>query len=470
MTTNFSYKRLEQGGIALMGLFLIVRYTPFLELFGIPIRRYVSGISESILIPIGIIVAFLIVAMGLHWLLTLAAANLNRKQLLVTLNLCSLIAIFAVSFYGSQNYVLYTDEQRDEVVFDVLNEHGNNAYLNNPESIELTDKQQRNLSITRLQHPPLHYMSKTLFSNRSFDIYDYRLVDLFMLLAWTLFMVYLAWRFNQLEALLWLSALIFSFSFLRNYNFIRSGNELFVFIGITTMVIVLYNRYQNNLSSTVSWILIIGCTALAVFSKFSSLVILGALLGALFIVAACSKNMRLFSIFGQLTAAFVISLVFYHFLFRGSVMYELQIGNYGQLISGFIPGLEIEAPRAINHAAESSSSLFEFIYSFPFWYGPVITLGLLGTLYIYIKRLAALDMISVLLMIWIGIGIMGVLAVNPRAQYTVSMAIGFGYLLLLLTRKMLNTDQILRLALIILLFGLTETMLIATVQNPIIVQ
>lgn len=470
MSTTWAYKKIESYLIGLLGLFLLVRYTRALELFGVEVRSYVSGISASIAQPIIIIFFFLVVAYSIgpliHWL----SHKYLTSSLIKWFTLACLLLMFGVSVYGAYNYVLYTDEQRDEEVFNLLNEHGASVYLNDVGHFDLTSKEKSYLRMARLQHPPFHYVSKMLITDHTSDIYHYRFVDLLILLGWTILLLWFFYKFPLSISFLWYLSIIFSFSFLRNYNFIRSGNELFVFITVTSLVIVLYYTYKKSISLWLSWFLALTCCLLAVFSKFSSFVTLGALILSLFITSITSREKRVYYLFGLVTISFVLSLVLYALFFYDTVMFNLQWGNYGNLVSKFIPWLDIEAQMAVDHAAQSSSSVLEFFYSFPFWYGPIIGIGVIATLLTILRKQYPLDPKTQTILLWVIFGVIGVLAINPRAQYTVSMAIGFAYILYRVVESYLTEPQILRLSLITILFGVTETLLIATVENPVTIQ
>lgn len=451
--------------VLMLTIFLAVRYTPLLELFGVNIFADNPAVTSSLFVATVVPSIFFVfgsISLRRQWFESLVCILDGQPVMRWGLVVVVILTLTGVMTLAKYHYAPYGDEMRDVQTVSYLQEHGLGSYV-----VLTRDRYKSGNSqpahATAVRHPPLHYWATVLTVPISDDVLIYRFW-VYLPLSIAILMVILASVYYHLDWLMVVAVclVMLSFAFLRNYTFIRYGNELFAVIGFTGYLAGLYGVYQRvGRDTLVPAGLGLAGLLLAIFSKFSAVVAVGSVGLAALICWGLYRQWRFGRVFIFSVFATCICLFMYSLAFWGTPMAVTHLNNY---LAKFLKASGLPLPESLAEYTvldHSSSSLSWFAAMIPFWYGPIILILVAGILARILReryRLQPLEFGAVLLVV---INILAVLVVNPRAQYTASVLVALAWLVVVLGAKFYRRVEILRLGMICVFFIMAETLISA---------
>jgi hypothetical protein len=258
-------------------------------------------------------------------------------------------------------------------------------------------------------------------------------------------------------------ALLMSYSYLRNYQFIRVGNELFPFFGFGWYAVLAFLYIRGRLR--MSLYLALAMTVLITFclwSKFSFVVSFLAMFGALSLYGLLSMNKRALHMLFIMVVSLGAALLLYYIAYKDTYMIGEQAKYYGYLFASKMPLVPDPAYDMSGYNTGSTSSIPKFFYSFLFWYGPVLTLGLVAYAWRMLKGYKRWKYFDALVIIWVVFGFTGTLLVNPRAAYTAPFTAGLLFMVISYLVQEFNNEQLMKISFLSILFAIAEMTLVAS--------
>jgi len=453
--------RLLPGFPCILAVYLVLRYGPLLRRFAPQGNEGATGISDSFVLPL--LVAAILAAAGL-WIVRarsarpLVATLLRAKWAALLLP----VLLFAAVFAGKATFGPYTDERRDAAILDVLAERDLGLYLSDTAEAEGLDHDQHyHLGGAQLQHPPGHYALGVLLSSAPRSIVAWRFLYALPIVLATLIAFGLARRRRTRLAVLAGVAFLASATYLRNYTFIRVGNELnpvLCMMGfLATLACVARNggRWKPGTAALAAALF-----AAAMFSKFSALVSLFAVVGALGIVVLARRDRRSVLLLAGTVSVLAVTVVAYGILFHGTHMFEVQMEGYGPRFLRALRLVDTETAKEMAGGQGVGGRPMSYFFGrAPFQYGPVVLLLFGYSAWCVLARRVASRPTDLFVLTFIALNLLGVLLVNPRVQYTAPMMGAVAYFVVsVLARRFLPGD-VARLAVIVALFAASEVSL-----------
>jgi len=256
---------------------------------------------------------------------------------------------------------------------------------------------------------------------------------------------------------------IFSLSFIRNYTFIRFGNELFPYIFVSGTLITVYYIVSIHKRFDPKYVAL--CMLLsvgAVWSKFTGLAMLGALAGCLFLAWLIHRQACLWQAAIVVALSVVSASVLYLVSFYGTPMLDAQATTYLQRVADV---LDPAAAQGLDVFQRQTPLMF--LIKLPVTWGLPLFMGLtLWFLWAMRRRfvLRPEETVAVLLIL-VGLAIVGV--VFPRAQYTAPLMLAPVYLATLAVLSIFERIQVIQFMVLVLLFSITEIVLRGTAGDSL---
>lgn len=450
--------------IGMLGLYLSLRYTTLLNIFGIDLRSTVTGVSDSIVLSASVIGLFIISGLFLLrvYRSTTLVDSLTTRSETRLFSIGLFVLIILVLGLGKLTYATYTDETRDAVVSNLINSYSLDLYTNNEDIQLLTDSTSLNmLEWAQRLHPPGHYLPAVLLPQSEYSLLFYRLFYFIPTITVFILLLLFVDRFPRgFLYIITLSSLIFSASYLRNYTLIRFGNELipfFIFGAFTTLI---YHVHRGTLSrSFLVWVVALVLFTVALFSKFSVVVGMLAVCGALIIGSLVWRRYDLIALFFFTLSVFVVSLVLYYLAFEGTIMLERHSDWYGSKV---LETLRLVArPEVVTDSVHGPPPISRFLTLAPFQFGPILGLSCCYFIYCIKTRRIKLDESTWLIIMFLVLGIVGVVLVHPRTQYIAPLMFGGVFVLGKCFVDTLANETIVKLSIITCLFSASEVLLMS---------
>lgn len=451
--------------IGLLSVYLFFRYTPITQVFAPDKVIDAGGISAGYTLPLLLIGAFAGCCIGLvhinrvHGLIT---DLLKSPKKIYTLACALLVIAGIVISIGKATYSPYTDELRDVSVANLVAEYSLQLYLYNERVEEITDNDERNhLEWAQGFHPPGHYIP-AVFLDRKHSTVFYRYIYFLPLAFFAWVTLYLARALSiPVHNYIALFSLLLSFTFLRNYTFIRFGNELFPFLGFSGFLIIIYLVYTGKVRFS-AWVGILGllCFMVAIFAKTTAFVAMLALMAALFVGVLIWKEKRLMLLLLYCFAVLTGSFVVYFFALENSVIGP-RIQGYAWMIRQTVESASEEI-LALDPQSEKVQFIPAYFFTFPFKYGPIIILAIGYSIYGVLTRRLRVENVEVLTLLFILFGLFGVALVGARAQYTAPLMLGLAFLIGRYMIKAFPPALLLKVSLIAVAFAMVEVLLVST--------
>jgi len=453
------------GLIGVLGLYLLIRYTTVSNIVGIDLSNSVSGISRSTILSVSVIGSFILactalLALGRSELRSDRFERFTERKLFL---LGMLAAVLLVLGVGKFKYSNYTDEGRDVRVSNLINTHSLDLYTNNKDIQLISDSNSLGmLEWAQELHPPGQYIPAIFLPKGEYSILFYRLYFLIPTLAVSLLVLLFIGRFpNGILYAVTLISLVFSASYLRNYTLIRFGNELIPFFAFGAFSALIYQVHRRGFPRSFSfWLLGLILFSVSLFFKFSVVVGMGAVCGALVIGYLVWKRNDLLSLLFFSLSIFVASLVLYYLAFEGTVMLNLHANAYYTKI---LDALRlVERPEIVSDSVwVGAPPLGTFLSLAPFQYGPIWGLAFCYFIYCAKTRRISLNESTVLVLLFLVLGLIGVVLVYPRTQYTAPLMFGGAFLLGKCIIDSLPRMMIIKLAIIACLFASSEVIMMS---------
>lgn len=441
--------------------FLIVRYTKILFALGFPEFEVVTGISTNPWLSILIIVAFFIIGLVLVKKGLSLFEKFKKYQYYYYIPV--FVVVLAIFIFGAFRLADSTDELRDVAIFNIVNEHTLNAYLTDEYLTQNGNQNQGQLRWAQYLHPPLQYMLAHWFTDGQQSVPVYRLLFIGIFLVIGTIAIFSFKKLGLHSSVLLLAcSLILTYSYFRNYQIIRVGNEMSPFITFNGLCLILGFYYIGKIKiNFLWWVLMIVLMALTIWFKFSFIVALLGLLGSFVISFLIKKDIKILKAGGILLMVSLLGMLLYVWAYHDSYMGQEQAKYYTHLFTSKIPFLPTTALDLNQYQTGSSSSVPKYIYSFIFWYGPVIPLFVSVYFLGVIKKQIKFNTLHLIVVIWLLIAIFGTLLVNPRATYTAPFTIAFLFLCITSIKNYFKAEEIPALASLLILFGCTEVLLLS---------
>ncbi len=460
--------KLLTGVIIALTIFLAIRYTTLLEYCGINLFKGNPGIVESTTNAVLSVFLFLVLSSLIGFLPSIEKLYLNLSHKKSTRAITLLLLVMAtccVAITGKLGYSSYTDETRDYQTVEYLRQHDTDEYLRAESATTDDSLGKQEMYESSILHPPMHYwLFSSIGDNKGnhngHSLFFYRMLVLIPLLITIGLAVWMGMVYKA-DWLMWtlLFALILNFTYLRNYTFIRFGNELLTFIGFSGFLICVYRLFFAESWHTEKWTLLVGflCFILAFFSKFSMIVPTIAIIGTGILGLIIVRDTRYCRAILYTLACTILAIVLYYLAFHDTPMLNYHASNYASKI---FKSLHLPVPDSLagnTRLYTSTSSIPHFIKSLPFWYGPTI-LGCLAASLIGMAKNAGLrTSFHMMWLVMIAMAVVGVLLVNPRAQYTAPFVLAAAYFIAKMLTASVGRVLLFRVTLIMVLYAWVET-------------
>ena len=447
--------------LAIASFFFIIRFTPFLDkLFFVK----AGNIHEHFIIPLIIIGAFIILS---SMILFIGDNLIYNRNFFTTYFLFTVAAIIVIIVFGKLTYNIYIDEMRDVIVSNYISENSLTSYVNADSGADLGTAQESILWAQRL-HPPGHYIPAIFLPDNGYSVILYRLLYVLPLIVFFIILFLGANKFNKKSETFAIMAFTFmaftfSLSFIRNYTFIRFGNELFPYIFVSGILITVYYIVSIHKRFDPKYVAL--CMLLsvgAVWSKFTGLAMLGALAGCLFLAWLIHRQACLWQAAIVVALSVVSASVLYLVSFYGTPMLDAQATTYLQRVADV---LDPAAAQGLDVFQRQTPLMF--LIKLPVTWGLPLFMGLtLWFLWAMRRRfvLRPEETVAVLLIL-VGLAIVGV--VFPRAQYTAPLMLAPVYLATLAVLSIFERIQVIQFMVLVLLFSITEIVLRGTAGDSL---
>ena len=430
--------------VVILACYLLVRSTRFLSLLGIS-RAVKSGICSSPLVSAWIIGFFFLVCAAVVCLPrsdALAEKILRSRPLLRSYAACLLFIILAAIGWGKCSFPPWNDELRDVAVANLVVRHSLAIYVDDHEVEAVTKQSDRYfLAWARYFHPPGHYLPALLAPAGDHGFVFYRFFYFPALIAPVVVALV---RLRSTDALIMFSlsvVLLCTATFLRNYTFVRTGNELFSFLGISAFLVLSGHMYRHPIEFNLRrWLMAAVCLSMAIFSKFTAVVATMSFLTCVWIGSLVFRDKLLRRLGGVSTALFAIVVLLYFAVFWRSAMLTDHVTVYG---NQFLKPLQWMAPatsqdfkstidwREDDAVGGSAKDMFaahvNFFRESRFRFGPMIPLGVLYAIVTLAQRRGPMDRIQLGAALFFFVGLLGIGLVWPRVQYTAPLMLGLVY-------------------------------------------
>jgi hypothetical protein len=406
---------------------------------------YLTGTDGPLWIPVLLIISFITTSSFISRFIDSKDSKKWAKKILTGI----VIIILCLFCFAKRDYAPYGDEQRDIVVVNTIRDHGVSAYTQKDQDNQqnLSDIERQMINMARQRHPPGHYLAGFLIPGGPHSIVFWRYIygALFCVIMPILLSSLRGrlYTFN-IESFLALAVLIFSYTYFRNYTLVRVGNELFPMLFSSMSFLIVFRWLQEDekkderFSVFSTWALLALAFFLALSCKYSVLVTAAACVGALLATALIYKSKVDLRCAALTSSAFLLALCAHMMIWWGTDMLELHIAGYGYKIYQIL-GLPIpEVFQSGQVLDESSSSIPNFILSSPFWFGLPLFFGSLFGIYRYLLKRGFHNQFDSRLIIFLILNLIGVLIVNPRAQYLAPATLPLAYFVWSQLRKGLN--------------------------------
>jgi len=444
---------------------LLIRYTTVSNIVGIDLSNSATGISSSTILSVSVIGSFILactalLALGRIELRSDRFARFTERKIFLVGILTVILLVLGV---GKLSYSNYTDEDRDVVVSNLVNTHSLDLYTDNKDLQLVSDSSSIGLLRWAQElHPPGQYIPAVFLPQREYSLLFYRLFFFVPTLAISLLVILLVGRFpNGIIYTITLTSLIFSASYLRNYTLIRFGNELIPLFFFGAFSALIYHVHRGRLPRSFSlWVLGLILFSVSLFFKFSVVVGMGAVCGALAVGYVVWKRNDLLSLFLFSLSIFVASLVLYYMAFEGTVMLDRHASWYGTKILEALRLVE-RSEIVLDGEKFGPPSLGTFFLLAPFQFGPILGLSFCYFVYCAKTRRISLNESTVLVILFLILGLIGVALVYPRTQYIAPLMFGGVFILGKCIIDSLPRMMIIKLALIACLFASSEVMLVS---------
>ncbi|HEX7069973.1 MAG TPA: hypothetical protein VF190_04170, partial [Rhodothermales bacterium] len=318
------------------------------------------------------------------------------------------------------------------------------------------------LNWARRLHPPGQYVPAALLPDGTYPLQFYRflfMVPLALFFGGTLWLARRSGYALRLYAVM--LVLLLGLTYLRNYSFVRFGNELIPFIAFSSVLITVYRAYGSKEkigAGTVGLIFLF--YTLGLYTKATLLVPMFSLIGTLFVGSLLMRDIRLAKLAGICIGVLFASLGLYVLIFHGTEMLALQQRVYGDaldFLSGYVtPDKPIEQYTVSVQVAHTRG----FIRSMPFQYGPLCIGASLYAAWCFITRRVPFTRLDFLLVLFVAAGIVGIgVMMFLRTQYTASLMLPLMFLLARVVVKTVPAQLLMRLLLVAASFALCEVLL-----------
>lgn len=450
------------GLVMVLAAYLLLRHTLFVTLTGIDIPESVTGVSDSIWLSTLIIALFLlagtalVVSKRVHESIEfrLRGDRSIRAEIFVLLS-----AALLLLGLGKITFNEYTDETRDVRISNLVAEHGLDIFVDGRGLEAVTDSSIHDAhQWAQRLHPPGQYVPASVLRTEKRDLRFYRFLFLLPVVVAAVAATIAAGRDRRRQLFVLVSGtLLFSLTFFRNYTLIRFGNELIPFLAFSGFLGLMYHVYR---SSNRNWsaFLALGFLAFAaaIFTKFSVLVAIVALIAALILAWFIVRERILVRLAAGALFIFIASAAVYLIAFDGTAMLEQHVQSYWGRILESLRLVSREELIEQGIKPEGRSPISSFLLSVPFSYGPIILISTVWSIVRIARRRVRPGTVDIVLLLFLSIGLVGVLLVNPRAQYTAPLLFG---LVFFSTRHIMaeaGDAEIVKLSLVGYLFVVSE--------------
>lgn len=426
-----------------------------------------SGISASFVLSFSVIGGF--VLLGLFVVRSnFAEVCINKlcsdDQGLTTVIIGFTLVAAVVISIGKFTYASYIDEDRDVAIANLITQNSLSIYTDNVGMEAVNDSLViRSHDWAQNIHPPGHYIPAALLASNEYSRTFFR----FFYFLPLIFVALLAIRHaraapeTQLITLV-MGVLIFSATYLRNYTLIRVGDELFPFLAFSGFLFVFYGMAKGEaLPRFRKLLLAFLLFVIAFFSKFSVLVAMLALCAALVLGAMIYRERVVFRLALISVGILVGTILLYYAIFDGTIMFGRQVESYGARILESLRLVSREELIEGGVKPAGRSPIISFFFTLPFRYGPLLILAAAGYVYSVLAKKIQVERNSVILLLFLVIGLLGVLLVNPRAQYTAPLMLGLAFFLARMLIELLHDRDLVTLAFVAFLFAVSEVLMMS---------
>ena len=408
--------------VFVLTVFLFIRFTPF---FNDVLSLSGGGVHDEYSTPIAIIFVFLLLSLlgsyKIQYIIRNITVSNNKKILLL------FVIIFVTLIFGKTTYTLYTDEVRDVDVSNFINENSISSYVTFSENDR--SRESRQVSWAQSLHPPGHYVLGAFLPSGVYSAGEYRLLYLLPLIIFASCSYLVAKRFDDFAVFVIISILLFTFSFTRNYTFIRYGNEIFPFIFVSCILILLYYRYHFGVSLGIRDLTMCAFFAvLALWAKSSAVVALAALASSLVISWFIYKQAILGRAALVVGMSLVIAMTLYVLVFYDTPMLDRQLIRYKAMVMNIGASLGLEIQGNLADRSGKNLRIVMFLGKLPVTFGLPITFALALWLRSVWRRRFRVAVPETTAFLFILIGIAGVASVHPRAQYAAPLILAVSFL------------------------------------------